>query len=61
MIGTTGDVLSDALRQRFPRLNLPFEESTQAFRLPTLNNELLTEATDALMECSFSDTKVWRS
>jgi hypothetical protein len=37
--------LCDALRHALNKLNLPYEESTQAFRLPTLNNELLTEAT----------------
>ena len=41
----TGTVLCDALRHALNKLNLPYEESTQAFRLPTLKNELLTEAT----------------
>jgi len=43
--GATGTVLHDASRYALNNLNLPYEESTQAFRLPTLNNELLIEAT----------------
>jgi len=45
VFGVTGTVLCDALRHALNKLNLPYEESTQAFRLPTLNNELLTDAT----------------
>jgi hypothetical protein len=45
VIGTTGAALHDALRQALHRLSLPYEESAQAFRLPTLNNELLAVAT----------------
>ncbi len=41
MIGTSGDVLNDAVRQAFRSLSLPFEESAQTFRLSTLNNILI--------------------
>src|SRR5262249_47349123 len=32
-------------RHALHRLSLPYEESAKAFRLPTLNNELIAEAT----------------
>lgn len=44
VIGTTGTALRDALRHALRRLNLSYEESAQAFRLPALNNELTVEA-----------------
>ena len=45
VIGTTGTALRDALRHALRRLSLSYEESAQAFRLPTLKNELAVEAT----------------
>jgi hypothetical protein len=45
VIGTTGTALRDALRHTLRRLSLSYEESAQAFRLPTLKNELAVEAT----------------
>jgi hypothetical protein len=45
VIGTTGTALRDGLRQALQRLSLPYEESAQTFRLPTLNNELTAGAT----------------
>src|SRR5262245_35565269 len=45
VVGATRMVLNDALRYALHRLNLTYEESAQAYRLPTLNNELLLEAT----------------
>jgi hypothetical protein len=44
IIGVTATTLRDALRQAFSRLGLSYEESAKAFRLPTLNNELFTQA-----------------
>jgi hypothetical protein len=44
VIGTTEMGLRDALRHALRRLSLSYEESVQAFRLPTLNNELMVEA-----------------
>jgi len=44
-IGATGTTLNDALRHALHRLSLPYEESVEAFRLPTLNNELTAGAT----------------
>jgi hypothetical protein len=44
IIGVTATTLRDALRQAFSRLGLSYEESAEAFRLPTLNNELFTQA-----------------
>ena len=44
VIGTAGTSLRDALRHALRRLSLSYEESAQAFRLPTLNNELTVEA-----------------
>jgi hypothetical protein len=43
--GTTRTELRDALRHALHRLSLPYEESARAFRLPTLNNELVVKAT----------------
>jgi hypothetical protein len=40
VIGATETLLHEALRHAFRDLSLPYEESAQAFRLPTLNNEL---------------------
>ncbi|HEY7184791.1 MAG TPA: hypothetical protein VIC84_25365, partial [Blastocatellia bacterium] len=45
VVGTTGTALHDALRHALNRLSLPYEESTKTFRLPTLNNELIAQAT----------------
>jgi len=45
VIGTTGTALRDALRHALRRLSLSYEESAQAFHLPTLKNELAVEAT----------------
>lgn len=44
-IGATGTTLRDALRHALRRLILSYEESAKAFRSPTLNNELIAEAT----------------
>jgi hypothetical protein len=45
VIGAAGTALHDALRYALHGLNLPYEESAQSFRLPTLNNELMAGAT----------------
>jgi hypothetical protein len=44
VIGATETTLRDALRQAVRRLGLSYEESSKAFRLPALNNELIVEA-----------------
>ena len=43
VVGATETTLHDALRHALNILSLPYEESTKAFRLPTLNNELIAE------------------
>jgi len=43
VVGATETTLHDALRYALNRLSLPYEESVKAFRLPTLNNELVAE------------------
>jgi hypothetical protein len=44
VVGTTEPGLRDALRHALRRLSLSYEESVQAFHLPTLKNELMVEA-----------------
>jgi hypothetical protein len=45
VVGASKIVVSDALGHALRKMNLPYEESAQAYRLPTLNNELLVETT----------------
>lgn len=45
VVGASRMELSDALSQTLRQMNLPYEESAQAYRLPTLNNELVLEPT----------------
>jgi len=45
VVGANRMVLSDALGHALRKMNFPYEESAQAYPLPTLNNELLVETT----------------
>ncbi len=45
VFGATRPALRAALHYALGRLNLPYEESAQTYRLPTINTKLLAEAT----------------